>query len=109
VVDFADAHLGNPVLDGLRVCDFLPADKRPLAAQAWTNAWLSHLPGCRPARALTIAGPLAHLAYAVRYREFLDGIEPAERIYHLGDPAGAIRAALRSAAHCPPTRTQISE
>jgi hypothetical protein len=35
--------------------------------------------------------------YAVRYQEFLNGIEPSERIYHLGDPAAAIRAALRSA------------
>jgi len=24
IVDWADAHLGNPVLDGLRACDFLP-------------------------------------------------------------------------------------
>jgi len=28
-------------------------------------------------------------------REFLNGIEPSERIYHHGDPAAAIRAALR--------------
>jgi hypothetical protein len=34
----------------------------------------------------------------VRYQEFLDGIEPSERVYHRGDPAAAIRAALRSAA-----------
>jgi len=33
----------------------------------------------------------------VRYQEFLDGIEPSERIYHHGDPAAAIRAALRCA------------
>jgi hypothetical protein len=33
----------------------------------------------------------------VRYQEFLDGIEPSEQIYHRGDPAAAIRAALRSA------------
>jgi hypothetical protein len=97
VVDFADAHFGNPVLDGLRVCDFLPKAKRAAAARAWTEAWRSHVPGCEPIRALTIAGPLAHLAYAVRYQEFLDGIEPAERVYHLGDPAGVIRAALRCA------------
>jgi len=97
VVDWADAHLGNPVLDGLRACDFLPAGKRPAAAAAWTGAWASCVPGCQPARALRIARPLAHLTYAVRYQEFLDGIEPSERIYHLGDPAAAIRAALRSA------------
>jgi len=97
IVDWADAHLGNPVLDGLRACDFLPGDKRPPAARAWIDAWASCAPGCEPARALRIAEPLAHLTYAVRYQEFLDGIEPSERIYHRGDPAAAIRAALRSA------------
>jgi hypothetical protein len=95
IVDWADARFGNPVLDGLRARDFLPAGKRPAAARAWIEAWASLVPGCEPARALSIAEPLAHLIYAVRYQEFLDGIEPSERIYHLGDPAAAIRAALR--------------
>ena len=97
VVDWADAHLGNPVLDGLRARDFLPAGKRPATARAWIEAWAARVPGCDPARALAIAEPLAHLSYAVRYQEFLDGIEPSEGIYHRGDPAAAIRAALRSA------------
>ena len=97
VVDWADAHVGNPVLDGLRARDFRPARNRPAAAAAWTGTWASRVPGCEAARALRIAGPLAHLMYAVRYQEFLDGIEPSERIYHLGDPAAAVRAALRSA------------
>ncbi|SEH03185.1 Ser/Thr protein kinase RdoA involved in Cpx stress response, MazF antagonist [Nonomuraea solani] len=98
VVDFADAHLGNPVLDGIRARDWLPAAKRPVAAEAWIKAWAARVPGCDPARALAIAEPLSHLSYAVRYQEFLDGIEPSERIYHLGDPAGSIRAALRTVA-----------
>jgi hypothetical protein len=97
VVDFADAHLGNPVLDGLRVCDYLPEAKRAAAAGAWVDAWASRVPDAEPARALAIAEPLAHLAYAVRYQEFLDGIEPSERVYHEGDPAAVIRAALRIA------------
>jgi hypothetical protein len=103
ILDWADAHFGNPVLDGLRARDFLPAAKRPVAARAWIDAWASRVPGCDPARALSIAEPLAHLSYAVRYQEFLDGIEPSERIYHLGDPAAAIRAALRSALSRPGT------
>ncbi|WP_431912351.1 aminoglycoside phosphotransferase family protein [Nonomuraea jabiensis] len=96
VVDFADAHLGNPVLDGIRARDWLPAGKRPAAAKAWIDAWTAHVPGCEAARALAIAEPLSHLAYAVRYQEFLDGIEPSERIYHHGDPVTSIRAALRA-------------
>ena len=98
VVDWADAHLGHPVLDGLRACNFLPADKRPAAARAWIGAWAALVPGCDSARALRLAEPLAHLAYAVRYQEFLDGIEPSERVYHRGDPAASIRAALRTAS-----------
>jgi hypothetical protein len=99
VLDFADAYLGNPVLDGLRVCEFLPEAKRPAAARAWIDSWTSRVPGADPARALAIAEPLGHLTYAVRYQEFLDGIEPSERVYHQGDPAASVRAALRSAAH----------
>jgi hypothetical protein len=37
--------------------------------------------------------PLGHLMYAVRHQEFLDGIEPSEQLYHLGDPAAVIRQA----------------
>jgi hypothetical protein len=97
VLDCADAHVGNPVLDGLRAIDFLPADRRRAAADAWIAAWTSAVPGARPAEALRIAEPLAHLAYAVRYQEFLDNIEPSEHVYHLGDPASSIRAALACA------------
>jgi hypothetical protein len=97
VIDLADAHLGNPVLDGLRAVDFLPAKARPAAARAWIRVWADMVPGSDPARALAVAEPLAHLAYAVRYQEFLDGIEPSERVYHDGDPAAAIREALRAA------------
>jgi hypothetical protein len=94
VLDFADAHLGNPVLDALRAIDYLPADRRRTAANAWIEAWAQAAPRSRPAEALRIAEPLAHLAYAVRYQEFLDNIEPSERVYHLGDPAAVIRHAL---------------
>lgn len=98
ILDFADAHLGNPVLDGLRLCDFLPAARRPAATRAWVSAWRAERQDSDPARALAIAEPYAHLSYAVRYQEFLDGIEPSERIYHAGDPVSEIRAALRSAS-----------
>lgn len=98
VLDFADAYWGNPVQDGLRLQEYLPAAVRPVAARAWAEAWRAHAPGSDPERALALAGPLARLGYAVRYQEFLDGIEPSERVYHRGDPAAAIRAAVRVAA-----------
>ena len=37
-------------------------------------------------------------AYAVRYQEFLDNIEPTEHVYHRGDPAASIRQAIACAA-----------
>lgn len=99
VVDFADAHWGNPVLDCLRLYDFLPESVRSTAVRVWVDAWKAHVPASDPVRALSLAEPLAHLAYAVRYQEFLDGIEDSERPYHEGDPASVIREALRCAAH----------
>ncbi|MFC3572183.1 aminoglycoside phosphotransferase family protein [Streptomyces yaanensis] len=102
VVDFADAYWGNPVVDGLRAHDFLPEPVRGTAARAWADAWARHAPGSDPARALVLAEPLAHLMYAVRYQEFLDGIEPSERPYHEGDPVTAIRRAVHSARHPSP-------
>jgi hypothetical protein len=76
------------------VIDFLPAGQGRAAADAWIAAWAAAAPRSRPAEALRIAEPLAHLAYAVRYQEFLDNIEPSERVYHLGDPAASIRPAI---------------
>jgi len=98
VIDFADACWGNPVQDGLRAIDYLPAQRRPTAHRAWVEAWRSAVPAADPENALRLARPLAHLAYAVRYQEFLDGIEVSERIYHAGDPAAAVRHALAADA-----------
>lgn len=98
VVDFADTHWGNPVLDCLRLYEFLPEAVRSTAVRTWVDAWRTHVPASDPARALALAEPLAHLSYAVRYQEFLDGIEPSERPYHEGDPAAVIREAVRCAA-----------
>ncbi|MFD0657037.1 aminoglycoside phosphotransferase family protein [Thermocatellispora tengchongensis] len=94
LLDFADACLGHPALDALRLSDFLPPHLGQVAEETWTKAWAGHVPGCDPARALTLARPLQHLAAAVLYQTFLDGIEPSEYPYHLGDPAAKIRDAL---------------
>ncbi|MEV6380565.1 aminoglycoside phosphotransferase family protein [Streptomyces sp. NPDC051773] len=108
VVDFADAHWGDPVLDCLRLYDFLPEAVRPTAVRVWVDAWRTHVPQSDPARALTLAEPLAHLAYAVRYQEFLDGIEPSERPYHEGDPAAVIRRALLCGTQPSPGSAEVA-
>lgn len=88
VLDFADAHLGHPAADGLRLQEWVGN------AEAWVGAW--SIPGADPRRALEVAAPLAALGQAVRYQEFLDGIEPSERRYHLGDPEEALEHAVRA-------------
>lgn len=103
-LDFADAHVGHPVLDGLRVTEFRERSVTPAARAAWVSAWRAACPGSDPARALVVAEPLARLYLAVRYQEFLDGIEESERIYHDGDPAACVRAALRRHAAAPTGR-----
>ena len=81
IVDWADAHLGNPVLDGLRCRDFLPPGKRPAAARAWISTWAAHIPGSEPARAphRRTAGP-AHL------RRALPGVPRRHRASRTGLP-----------------------
>jgi len=102
VLDFADAHLGHPALDACRAIYYLPPPRRAAAARAWIAAWSRAAPQSRPADALRIAWPLAHLASAVRYQEFLDNIEPTERLYHLGDPAAVTRHAIAAARQATP-------
>ncbi len=86
------------MLDALRAIDFLPASRRRTAADAWIAAWTAAVPRSRPADALRVGEPLAHLVYALRYQEFLDNIEPSEYVYHLGDPAASVRQAIACAA-----------
>ncbi|WP_218034533.1 phosphotransferase [Acrocarpospora corrugata] len=97
-VDYADCHFGHPALDGLRLREFAPEERRAQVTDTWVRAWAEALPAADPARALTLAQPLAHLYYAIRYQEFMDGIEPSEQRYHAGDTAAELRAALESAA-----------
>ncbi|MFD8706738.1 phosphotransferase family protein [Kitasatospora sp. NPDC059648] len=96
VVDYADACLGHPALDGLRPRAYLTPEAWQHAAGVWTAAWREHAPGSDPRRALELAEPLYHLSYALRYQEFLDHIEPSERPYHEGDPAAELRAVLEA-------------
>ncbi|MER7755152.1 aminoglycoside phosphotransferase family protein [Kitasatospora sp. NPDC097643] len=94
VVDYADACLGHPALDGLRPRQYLAPERWEQFVSVWEQAWREHAPQARPRRALELVEPLYHLSYAVRYQEFLDHIETSERPYHEGDPAAEIRAAL---------------
>ncbi|MEV4555430.1 phosphotransferase [Kitasatospora sp. NPDC049285] len=96
-LDFSDALWGHPALDGLRPAGFLPEARWQQLRERWIAAWSALVPGSDPARALDLAVPFFHVHCALRYQEFLDGIEPSEHPYHAGDPAAEVRQALRSA------------
>ncbi|MFF0553848.1 phosphotransferase [Streptomyces sp. NPDC004311] len=94
VVDYADSAFGHPALDGLRPRQYVDDERWEQIAGVWARAWREHVPGAAPERALELVGPLFHLAYAVRYQEFLDHIEDSERPYHETDPVTEVRRAL---------------
>ncbi|MET9572933.1 phosphotransferase [Streptomyces virginiae] len=94
IVDYADSAFGHPALDGLRPRQYVDGERWAQIAEVWARAWREHVPGSAPERALELVEPLFHLAYAVRYQEFLDHIESSERPYHETDPVSEIRRAL---------------
>jgi aminoglycoside phosphotransferase (APT) family kinase protein len=59
VLDWADASWGDPVLDGRRAIDFLPAGRRAAAATAWVTAWEAAVPSSRPAEAAAVRHALS--------------------------------------------------
>ncbi|MFE2752009.1 phosphotransferase family protein [Actinosynnema sp. NPDC059335] len=93
VLDWGDAHWGHPALDAARLIGFVAPELRASVARVWVDAWLRHRPASDPASALRHARPAAHLVGAVVYQEFLDHIEPSERVYHLGDPEAELARA----------------
>ncbi|MCX5588728.1 phosphotransferase [Streptomyces erythrochromogenes] len=94
IVDYADSAFGHPALDGLRPRQYVDGERWTQIAEVWARAWREHVPGSAPERALELVEPLFHLAYAVRYQEFLDHIETSERPYHETDPVSEVRRAL---------------
>jgi hypothetical protein len=93
VLDWGDAHWGHPALDAARLIGFVAPEFRAAIERAWVSAWLSHYPSSDPASALRHARPASHLVGALVYQEFLDNIEPSERVYHLGDPEAELERA----------------
>jgi Phosphotransferase enzyme family len=82
--DWADARLGNPLLD-VAVLERPRTPHRGELIAHWLDAWRSAVPGSDPHRAWPLVRPLAALGDAVVYQGFLDQIEASERIYHRDD------------------------
>lgn len=103
VLDWGDSSLGSPARDLAHLLAHLEPADRGHALDRATRRWREAVPGCDPARAAALAGPVAALTAALAWQSFLDRIEPDERVYHHGDPAvGLARAAHLAASQRTP-------
>ena len=94
VVDWCETSRSHPAHNLLRLAEWLPAPLAALATEVWVAEWRTAVPRSDPARAVELMRPVQPLEAALLYQGFLDGIEPDERPYHEGDPAGEVRRAL---------------
>ena len=91
LLDWGDCGVGHPLLDQSAFVSRLSPAATELVLEHWHSEWRTRVPGSRPERASSLAGPLAAARRAVIYRAFLDGIEPSEHPYHRSDPADWLR------------------
>jgi hypothetical protein len=84
IYDWGDSRIGNPLLD-LAVTIRAPDEIRGPLVEHWLARWREAVPGSEPERAWELLRPIALLREAVVFQEFLDGIEPSERVYHETD------------------------
>ena len=91
LLDWGDSGVGHPLLDQPAFMERVPSTSAAAVRDRWHSAWREAIPGSDPERAAELLGPVATARQAVIYRHFLDRIEPAERMYHAGDPAAWLR------------------
>lgn len=106
ILDWGDSGVGHPLLDQTALLNEVAPDDAAAVRAQWSKLWRASIPGCDPERAMTLLEPVAAIRHAAVYQNFLDRIEPDERIYHVHDPLDWLRrtAAIirRSAAPaCP--------
>jgi hypothetical protein len=93
LLDWGDCGIGNPLLDQAAFLSSIGEAKREPVRAAWADLWRDAVPGSDPDRAAALLAPVGALRQALIYRTFLDGIEPAERVYHASDPGTWLRRA----------------
>ncbi|MCZ7439551.1 aminoglycoside phosphotransferase family protein [Micromonospora sp. WMMC241] len=96
-IDWADAFVGHPAFDILRLTEGLDDPAAARLVEAWADRWRADAPGCDPRRALDLLRPVAPLRLAAVYAMFLAGIEPAEHPYHVHDVPAALAQAAAEA------------
>jgi hypothetical protein len=98
IMDWGDAHLGNPAFDIIGLTGGVDADAADRLRASWAARWRAAAPGSDPERAVALLGPVAPLYGAAVYATFLANIEPSERPYHATDPAAGLAAAAAAVA-----------
>jgi hypothetical protein len=94
LLDWGDCGIGNPLLDQAATLASIREDQRDPLRRHWSRLWRDAVPGSDPERAADLLGPVRAFRQALIYQVFLEGIEPSERVYHEGDPAHWLRAAV---------------
>ena len=94
VVDWGDSCVSHPMSDELAFTRRLGAEDRATAAARFSSAWRERVPGCEPDRAAALLRPMLPLIAAVMYADFVEQIEPDERIYHADDVPDMLAAAV---------------
>ena len=99
LLDWGDCGFGHPMLDTVALVERVDDDGlRQRLLDAFVAGWRDLLPAADPTAALRIIEPIAALRQALIYQTFLDGIEPAERVYHRADVPNWLRNAIGLAA-----------
>jgi hypothetical protein len=93
ILDWGDAGVGHPLLDGPAFMERAPAEMAGDLQARWIAHWRAACPGSDPARAWDLIAPITVARRAVVYRGFLDNIEPAEHPYHRTDPRDCLQEA----------------
>ena len=93
ILDWGDAGVGHPLLDGPAFMERAPAEMAAGLRERWIANWRAVCPGSDPARAWHLIAPITVARRAVVYRGFLDNIEPAEHPYHRSDPRDCLQEA----------------
>jgi phosphotransferase family enzyme len=92
LIDWGDSGIGHPMLD---VAAFVErTDDKESFLREFEQAWKKRVPDSDPAEAMRIIRPISALRQALVYQTFLDGIEPAEQVYHRADVPLWLRRAL---------------
>ena len=95
IFDWGDCGWGHPLLDLSVVSAY--RDDPVLVARTldhWLDGWRRLRPDSDPRRAWDLLRPVALLRSALVFQNFVDNIEPSERVFHDADvPAALARAA----------------